>query len=129
MFGSISDWFYRDVAGIRPADDAVGFNKIIIQPQGTNLMWAKASYQSVLGMVSSNWKKIGNRFELDIIIPVNATATVTIPAKWQNIGEGGSQVITGKRSVYLIAKQDNKSVFQVGSGIYHFTAKLSEMNQ
>ncbi len=33
MFGSVSEWFYKWVGGIQLADDAVGFDKIVICPQ------------------------------------------------------------------------------------------------
>jgi alpha-L-rhamnosidase len=122
MFGSISDWFFRNLAGIRPADDAVGFNKIIVQPQIADLTWAKASYKSVLGKVSSSWKKVGNKLTLDITIPVNATATVYLPGTLQDIREGGSPVNKGKGTI--IGKQTNDWVFQVGSGNFHFSALL-----
>ena len=115
MFGSISDWFYRNMAGIRPADDAVGFNKIIIQPQIENLKWAKASYNSINGKVSSRWRKTGNTFTWDISIPVNATATIYFPALLRDIKEAGLPVP---------ATQKNDWVFQVGSGDYHFSAIL-----
>ncbi|MEO6136507.1 MAG: family 78 glycoside hydrolase catalytic domain [Ginsengibacter sp.] len=122
MFGSISDWFYKNLAGIRPAEDAVGFNKIIVQPQIANLTWAKASYNSVLGKVSSSWKKVGNTFTLDISIPVNATASVYLPDILQDIREGGSPINKGQ--VTIIGKQKNESMFEIGSGDYHFSATL-----
>jgi alpha-L-rhamnosidase len=124
MFGSVSDWFYRNLAGLRPADDAVGFNKIIIQPQIANLNWAKASYNSVLGKVVSSWKKTGNTFTLDISIPVNATAAIYVPAVLQDIREGGNAVRKGGPVTY-VGRETNDWVFQVGSGEYHFSGTMS----
>ncbi len=123
MFGSISNWFYSYLAGIRPADDATGFNKIIIQPEISNLQWARATYNSVLGEVSSYWKKTGSTFTLDVTIPVNASAVVYLPASLQNIRESNTK-IKSEGSVSLIGNQDNESIIQIGSGRYHFTAIL-----
>lgn len=54
MFGSVSEWFYKTLAGIQPAPDAVGFDRIIIKPEPVgDLKWVKASYKSVRGTVVS----------------------------------------------------------------------------
>ena len=58
MFGSVSEWFYKALAGINPAPDAVGFDKIIIHPQPVgDLKWVKASYDSVHGKIVSEWRR------------------------------------------------------------------------
>ena len=123
MFGSISEWFYKYLAGIRPANDAVGYNKIIIHPQINDLQWAKASYNAVLGKVSTYWKKSGKTLTLDITIPVNATAEVFIPASLKNIKERGMPV-TGDGAVRFKGTEKKESVFSLGSGVYQFTVQL-----
>jgi len=125
MFGSISNFFYSYLAGIRPAGDAVGYNKIIIQPEITNLQWAKATYNSVLGEISSYWKKTASTFTFNVTIPVNATATLYFPASLQNIREG-DKLIRGKGPVSFISRRGNESILQIGSGQYHFTATLPD---
>src|SRR6185295_12037603 len=55
MFGDVSAWFYRALAGIRP--DAPGFKRIRIRPQVVgDLTWARGSYDSVYGRIASEWK-------------------------------------------------------------------------
>ncbi len=123
MFGTVSEWFYRHLAGIRPADDAIGFNKIIIQPQTGNLKWVKVSYKSVLGKISTEWKKTGDLLELDITIPVGASAMVYIPGKPAGIKEGG-RVVSKVPDIHFVKEEKNSSVFQIGSGEYYFTVLL-----
>ena len=92
MFGSVSEWFYKWVAGIQADPTAVGFDKIVIRPQiVSNVNWTKGTYNSVHGKISSDWKREGNYFRLKITIPVNTTATIYLPAK-NNTGikEGGT---------------------------------------
>jgi alpha-L-rhamnosidase len=125
MFGSISEWFYKSLAGIQPANDAVGYNKIIIRPQINDLQWAKASYNSVLGKVNTYWKKSGKTFTLDITIPVNATATVLLPCSLKNIKERGV-AISNKGDVQFIGSENKESKFLIGSGNYRFTATLAQ---
>ena len=77
MFGSVSEWFYRSLLGINPA--LPGFKKSVIKPQPAgDLTWAKGSYRSVMGTITSDWKKSGDRFELKVSIPPNTTAEVWI---------------------------------------------------
>jgi len=124
MFGSISEWFYKYLAGIQPANDAVGYNKIIIRPHINDLQWAKASYNSVLGKTVSSWKITGETVTLDITIPVNATATVYLPTSLKNIKERG-MAISDKGDVQFIGIENKESKFVLGSGNYQFTAAVT----
>ena len=124
MFGSISEWFYKYLAGIQPASDAAGYNKIIIRPQINDLQWAKATYHSVLGKAATSWKITGETLTLDITIPVNATATVYLPSSLNNIKERG-RTISDKGDVRFIGIENKESKFVLGSGNYQFTASLA----
>lgn len=124
MFGSVSEWFYRHLAGIRPANDAVGFNKIIIQPQVTSLQYASGSYQSVLGVVSSKWKLENGKFILEVSIPVNASAEIYLPAKkMTQVTEGGKPVVA-VNGIKKMTEKDEQVVISTGSGTYTFTVNM-----
>jgi alpha-L-rhamnosidase len=90
MFGSISGWFYKYLAGIRPAPDAVAYNKIILQPAGfEKLRFARADYHSPQGTISSSWRRKGDSLYYDVSVPVNASATVLLPGRdSEHIGSG-----------------------------------------
>lgn len=84
MFGSVSEWFFKHLAGIRPADDAVGFDKAVIQPKFvSDLEWVKAHHDTIRGRISSEWKRDGETIVLRVGIPVGMTAKVILPAKCQ----------------------------------------------
>lgn len=121
MFGSVSEWFYKALAGIQPGPDAVGFNKIIIKPNPVgDLKWVKASYNSVRGKVVSNWTKKGNRFELSLHIPVGAMATVFLPARDRaQVFESGKK-IDGTSEIQVLRMENEQAVCAIGSGDYHF---------
>ena len=91
MFGSISAWFIRHLGGIQAADDAVGFDRIVIRPQtGHGLEWVKSSHRSVRGMIESNWKTAAGVKEFEIVIPPDSEATVELPvAKGEIVTESG----------------------------------------
>jgi alpha-L-rhamnosidase len=122
MLGHINEWFYKDLAGIDGDPTGPGFKRIIIKPQPVgDLTWVKASYDSVRGKISSEWRREGGRFELKCRIPANTTATVFVPVKSTNsITESGrpAQEATG---VKFLRQEANHAVYSVGSGEYHFS--------
>lgn len=77
------------LGGIQPADDAIGFDKVVIRPQTVKgLDWVKSSYKSIRGKIVSNWKRVGNKVAYEFEIPVNATARVFLPSGVKEIGSG-----------------------------------------
>ena len=125
MFGSVSEWFYKALAGINPAPDAVGFNKIIIAPQPVgDLKWVKAAYESVHGKIMSEWSKSAGQFRLHVRIPVGSTATVWVPAKNSaGITESG-QSIEHRPEILFQRMNGGKAVFCIPSGDYHFVSTI-----
>jgi alpha-L-rhamnosidase len=83
--GSVGQWLYEHVAGIRAA--APGYEKVLIAPEPGRLEWARAVYRSVRGPIESAWRRSGDSIELEVAIPANVTATVIVP--------GGSPVEVG----------------------------------
>ncbi len=113
MFGSIDEWFYRSLLGINAA--APGFKKIVIKPSITDLTSAKGNYQSVMGLISSDWKVESGRFRISVSIPPNTTAEVWIPSK-----ETDTILESGKADLKRARFEKGYSVFEVGSGAYWF---------
>lgn len=115
MFGSVSEWFYRSLAGINPAEDACGMDKLVLRPYPVDgLRWVKASYLSIRGTIGSRWEKRGDTLEWTIIIPPNVRAEVDVPA-----GAGDTVWADGK----VLAPANWKDGFLLlsrGSGEYHF---------
>jgi alpha-L-rhamnosidase len=125
MFGSVSQWFFNALGGIRPAPDAAGFDKILIAPQPVgDLTWVKSAYQSARGPVKSEWKKAGGKLELHVEVPVGATATVLVPAKDEaGVTEGGKPASQAE-GVRFLRFERGAAVFAVGAGNYDFVSAL-----
>ena len=121
MFGSVGEWFYKALAGIQPAPDAVGFDKIIIAPQPVgDLKWVKAGYDSVHGRIVSEWTRNHGRFKLHVRVPIGATATVFIPATdLSSVRESGKQ-ISQANEIKLLGQTKGKVIVTIGSGDYYF---------
>ncbi|MBS1654346.1 MAG: alpha-L-rhamnosidase, partial [Bacteroidetes bacterium] len=101
--------------GIRSGKDAVAYKKIIIEPEPVgDIDFVKASYKSVYGLISSEWHKKENNFELDITIPANTSATVYLPFN------SGSTVLMNGVKLKVVNLQNGKAVINTGSGAYHF---------
>ncbi|MBW2084220.1 MAG: family 78 glycoside hydrolase catalytic domain, partial [Deltaproteobacteria bacterium] len=78
LFGSVEKFFYKGLAGISPAEP--GYKRITIMPHIVDdLKYARASIKTVRGEVKSNWTRNSNEFCLDVSIPVNSQAKVSIP--------------------------------------------------
>ena len=125
MFGDISAWFYKALAGINPDPAAPGFKHIIIRPNIVgNLTSAEATYDSVRGRIVSDWKIKQARFNLTVTIPANTTATVYLPtAAVERITEGGKPAIKA-RGVKDFRVEAGRTLLGVGSGTYHFACPL-----
>ncbi len=58
MFGSVSEWFYRWLGGIRQDENSTGFKKFCINPQTPEgLTYVKTSYKTPFGYIRSDWEK------------------------------------------------------------------------
>ena len=127
MFGSVSEWFYKGLAGIKPAPEAVGFDKIIIAPQPVgDLKWVNASYESVHGKIISEWTRDMGRFKLHVRIPVGATATVVVPATGvSTVMESGNAIGRGE-GIRLVSQTAGQVVLAIGSGDYHFASTIGQ---
>jgi alpha-L-rhamnosidase len=97
-YGAVMGWVFQTVGGIDHA--APGFERIKIAPKvDPRLTWAKTSYDSVRGPIRTEWRKTGTKLTLNVEVPPNTTAEVTLPG-------GGTET--------------------VGSGTYQFTSDWKE---
>lgn len=78
-YGAIDEWFYGELAGIRPATP--GFEQVSIRPHvPTDLPWVDATVETVRGPVSVRWEQTGrDQLELDVELPGNTPASVRLP--------------------------------------------------
>jgi alpha-L-rhamnosidase len=81
MFGTITEWYYRWLGGIRPDPENPGFKEFILAPSTPEeLEYVNCTYHSPFGQIVSNWKKEeqGN-YSYEMKIPGGSTATVILP--------------------------------------------------
>ena len=127
MFGDISAWFYKALAGINLDPAAPAFRHIIIKPNVVgDLTSAKASYDSVRGRIVSDWRIDKDGFRLAVTIPANTTATVYLPAIDPSKITEGKQPAASAEGVKFLRVEDDRALFEVGSGTYEFRFPMSK---
>jgi alpha-L-rhamnosidase len=120
MLGHITEWFYKDLAGIGCDPAGPGFKKILIKPTPAgDLEWVKASYNSPHGRIVSQWAQQEGTLTLKVRIPANTAATVHVPAP----GVDSAAVVGDGEGVKFLRREDGRALFAVGSGEYEFTSK------
>ncbi|KAK1445992.1 hypothetical protein CMEL01_10235 [Colletotrichum melonis] len=84
-YGSVADWMHKTIGGISPA--APGYKRISIAPiPGGMLTNAACSLYTQYGLVSAEWWLESSNFRLQVTIPPNTVATITIPAVGSKAG-------------------------------------------
>jgi alpha-L-rhamnosidase len=79
MYGAIDEWFYKTVAGINQSPTSVAYEDILIRPQpGLPVSSASGEYNSIRGVISSKWWISNNEYCVNVTIPVNTKATVSL---------------------------------------------------
>ena len=131
-FGAVCEWMFRMLAGIDT--DGAGYQRILIRPApptpGSNpehpaISWVNARYDSLHGRIVSRWRLADARFDLEVTIPANTTATVYLPAAdAKSVTESGRPLKKAK-GVKLLGRQGDRVVIGIGSGTYRFATPLA----
>ncbi|MFE5672024.1 family 78 glycoside hydrolase catalytic domain [Agromyces sp. NPDC056523] len=126
--GSIGQWFYEELAGIKPASP--GYEEITIRPlvgAEYGVTDVSASVDTVHGKISSSWVDGGadGKLTLKVTVPANTTAKIHVPgtdaSKIVESGSGTALLASKAAGVKLIGQVDDAIVYEVGSGTYEFT--------
>ena len=125
-FGAVYQWMAENIGGIHAIKDSA--RTIKIAPQlDPNLTWAKVSYHSPRGDIRTDWKRDGDKLTLNVTIPANVSAQITVPcADSTDVTESGKSIkdaagITGFRYV-----AGGNVVLDAGGGTYVFESTLKK---
>ncbi|MDP4292349.1 MAG: family 78 glycoside hydrolase catalytic domain, partial [Bacteroidota bacterium] len=79
MFGEIGAWLYKGLGGIKPDETHPGFKNVLIEPHFVEgLDHFEASHAGPNGIISSYWKRTGDKISYTLVVPANSTATVKL---------------------------------------------------
>jgi alpha-L-rhamnosidase len=123
--GSCGEWMFNTVAGIGVDTDQPGFKHIIIHPRpGGDLTQAEGSFDSIHGKISTNWTLENGEFSLHVVIPVNTTATIYLPAANASSVQEGGRNVTSRPEIKVTPDGQDGMQLLVGSGDYNFTCPI-----
>ncbi len=125
MFGDVSAWFYKALAGIRPDPAGPGFKRFVLHPEIVgDLRFAKAEYDSIRGRIVSGWERHEGRLRLGITVPANTIAVVHLPARPSSVILEGGRRLEASKGIRLLSQEGDRAVLSVGSGTYEFTSEV-----
>ena len=131
MLGSVDTWFYEGLGGINVDPNQPGYRHVRIEPQVVrDLTSVSATVGTVRGDVTSSWTHEPGVTTLQVDVPVNSTATVSIPKDVEiaeiTVHEGDRTIwekgrfVEGTPGVTAGKFAHNQVIFEVGSGHYSF---------
>jgi hypothetical protein len=111
---SIGAWFIEGIGGIRADETAPGFRHFLVKPAIVgDLSFAKASYRSIRGDISSDWRLENGIVKLTVTVPSGSTATVVVP------GTGSVRTTARPSGAGRVPRS-----YEVGAGVHVFEAAL-----
>jgi len=121
MLGHLMEWFYAGLGGIYQAENSVAYRDIVIAPKPVgDISWVTCSYNSVRGVIASDWRIEKGMFTLDVTVPGNASATIVPPEGFRNAVCTRTDRSGGNTGSVPI----RDGVFTVTSGMYRVIAKF-----
>ena len=119
MLGHLMEWFYTGLGGIYQDNNSVAYEEIIIAPKPVgDIKWVNCSFNSPKGIISSQWKIEGDKFNLMIEVPENTVAKIIIP---ENYRKSQSTVLDLNSQNYVDVKVKD-GVFEINPGKYKIIA-------
>jgi alpha-L-rhamnosidase len=123
MYGGISGWFYRVLAGIQLHPDAPAYRRVMVAPHVVgDLTWARATVTTLRGPLAVAWEK-GDAYTLSVTIPYGATAAVHLPAG--RVTEGDALLWDGDflkvSGITGVTATGEGLVVEITGGSYRFT--------
>jgi len=130
MFGSVEAWFFKGLAGLAPIEP--GWKVFSIRPFFHEVEKMKCSLETIYGQITVNWKKADETISLELQIPVNTRARLSLPLTWPDfiIEESGLKIwekyqfLAPETGVGITqAETSSKPVFWLESGHYEFVIR------
>jgi alpha-L-rhamnosidase len=122
--GTVGEWLFRYLAGIdiASAPAGVGYQRLVIAPRPmpyhAELTWVKATYETLHGLVVSEWRNAPDRFELRVQIPANTRATIRLPTTSMKRVTVNGQPLKQAEGVRDARKKGGAVQCEIGAGDY-----------
>jgi hypothetical protein len=125
MLGHLMEWFYSGPGGIRQVTGSSSYSKVMIKPELVgDLTWAETTYNTIHGEITCNWKKEKNNILMNIKIPVNCTAIISIPQTDPDKIFENEMLIKQSKVVKIIEVSAGRTQCGIPSGEYNFRVTM-----
>jgi alpha-L-rhamnosidase len=115
-YGSCGEWMEENIGGLAPDVADPAYHHVFVHPRPCpEVTWAKAGYLSGYGPFETAWKVDAGVFSLDLTVPGNVSATVTLPVS------DASRVTESGQPITAAGNSPDGPLYEVGSGVYHFS--------
>ena len=132
FFGAIVQWFYEDLAGLRPLEP--GFALIGFTPHipSEGLDHVAARYDSVRGPIQSEWTKRADGIDFHVVVPPTSRGRMDLPSHDLTF----VRLVRGSRDTTGLAVSDAPGItagrtedgrvrLDFGSGEYEFLVRTA----
>lgn len=132
-FGAVTEWMFRDLAGIR--HEGPGYRRLVFRPDPPSpapeaavppIDWVQARQETAWGRVAIEWRRVANRFECTVNVPPNVHATVLLPGTDPAAVTESGRALPVPGEVRLAGVVDDRLAVEVASGLYRFEVQLPE---
>lgn len=109
-YGSIGDWIYKNIGGLRPDEENPGYKHFSVRPcLDPRITDAAVCYDSIYGKIRCGWRRTGDCIDLEVTVPVNTSADIILDSAQKIIADDGVAFDQGQDAYHAC----------VGSGTYH----------
>ena len=129
MFGSVNEFFYQNILGIK-LDFSQSSKTLIIHPyMPDDMTFAEGQVQTGYGLVTSQWEKDNNQVKIRIHVPHNVEGKLIFPKsgnQYSSISESGKVIYQDDRlktflpGIKSVKTNPDSFEIEVGSGSYSF---------
>ena len=90
--GAVITFLHQYTAGLKTIEP--GYRRFAVRPVPTaQLDWVELSLQSPVGLIEVEWRQSGGVFTLEVLVPIGASAEVTLPDGTEQILGGGNHIL------------------------------------
>jgi len=118
-YGSIMEWMYRNVAGIKPMEESPGFKRFKLEPQPNYLLKSlNVEFMSPAGKIISRWNIADDgSITFYFKIPFDATAQLILPDSEGTEAEGVHELESGEYTFTYMPNRPYKASYGIDTPI------------
>ncbi|GAB3427363.1 alpha-L-rhamnosidase [Niabella aquatica] len=117
--GSIGNWMYQVIGGIRLSEGDAGYKHFVINPvPHKRLKFCNTTLETAYGTIKVYWSTNRDRISLKVTIPPNTSAEIVLPS--EQIARDVLKQMGNIKGVKSKAIDNEGANLKLGSGEYHF---------